>query len=172
MFSVSQLLSDGKSVVALDIALNRVQDIAESMTMNDKGYGFIMDSTGLIIAHLDKSQKGKVYPENEEQKKMLHQIFDNKKDNFEMSIGGEKCTIFSNQVLNDWHVVMVVSDIKLFHDLRKQMMIGIMITVTVFLIVVVFCSISVRRINKYQQKENESKASTYYHFLNLRYSTH
>lgn len=158
MFSVSQLLSDGKSVVALDIALNRVQDIAESMTMNDKGYGFIMDSTGLIIAHLDKSQKGKVYPENEEQKKMLHQIFDNKKDNFEMSIGGEKCTIFSNQVLNDWHVVMVVSDTKLFHDLRKQMMIGIMITVTVFLIIVVFCSISVRRINKYQQKENESKA--------------
>lgn len=157
MFSVSQLLSDGKSVVALDIALNRVQDIAESMTMNDKGYGFIMDSTGLIIAHLDKSQKGKVYPENEEQKKMLHQIFDNKKDNFEMSIGGEKCTIFSNQVLNDWHVVMVVSDTKLFHDLRKQMMIGIMITVTVFLIIVVFCSISVRRINKYQQKENESK---------------
>lgn len=158
MFSVSQLLSDGKSVVALDIALNRVQDIAESMTMNDKGYGFIMDSTGLIIAHLDKSQKGKVYPENEEQKKMLHQIFDNKKDNFEMSIGGEKCTIFSNQVLNDWHVVMVVSDTKLFHDLRKQMMIGIMITATVFLIIVVFCSISVRRINKYQQKENESKA--------------
>ena len=158
MFSVSQLLSDGKSVVALDIALNRVQDIAESMTMNDKGYCFIMDSTGLIIAHLDKSQKGKVYPENEEQKKMLHQIFDNKKDNFEMSIGGEKCTIFSNQVLNDWHVVMVVSDTKLFHDLRKQMMIGIMITVTVFLIIVVFCSISVRRINKYQQKENESKA--------------
>lgn len=158
MFSVSQLLSDGKSVVALDIALNKAQDIAESMTMNDKGYGFIMDSTGLIIAHLDKSQKGKVYPENDEQKEMLHQIFDNKKDNFEMSIGGEKCTIFSNQVLNDWHVVMVVSDIKLFHDLRKQMMIGIMITVTVFLIVVVFCSISVRRINKYQQKENESKA--------------
>lgn len=158
MFSVSQLLSDGKSVVALDIALNRVQDIAESMTMNDKGYGFIMDSTGLIIAHLDKSQKGKVYPENDEQKEMLHQIFDNKKENFQMSIGGEKCTIFSNQVLNDWHVVMVVSDTKLFHDLRKQMMIGIMITVTVFLIIVVFCSISVRRINKYQQKENESKA--------------
>lgn len=157
MFSVSQLLSDGKSVVALDIALNRVQDIAESMTMNDKGYGFIMDSTGLIIAHLDKSQKGKVYPENEEQKKMLHQIFDNKKGNFEMSIGGEKCTIFSNQVLNDWHVVMVVSDTKLFYDLRKQMMIGIMITVTVFLIIVVFCLISVLRINKYQQKENESK---------------
>lgn len=157
MFSVSQLLSDGKSVVALDIALNRVQDIAESMTMNDKGYGFIMDSTGLIIAHLDKSQKGKVYPENEEQKKMLQQIFDNKKENFQMSIGGEKCTIFSNQVLNDWHVVMVVSDTKLFHDLRKQMMIGIMITVTVFLIIVVFCLISVLRINKYQQKENESK---------------
>ena len=78
MFSVSQLLSDGESVVSLDVALNEVQTITEGMTMNDMGYGFIMDNTGLIIAHFDISEKGKVYPEDEEQKEMLHQIIDNK----------------------------------------------------------------------------------------------
>ncbi|MDD6072264.1 MAG: cache domain-containing protein, partial [Clostridiales bacterium] len=103
MFSVSQLLSDGESVVSLDIALNEVQTITEDMTMNDMGYGFIMDNTGLIIAHLDKSEKGKVYPVNEEQKEMLHQIFDNKQESFEMKIGGESCTVFSRQVMNDWY---------------------------------------------------------------------
>lgn len=157
MFSVSQLLADGESVVSLDVALNEVQVLTEDMTMNDMGYGFIMDNTGLIIAHFDREEKGKVYPENAEQENMLSQIFDNEQDNFEMTINGENCTVFSTQVMNDWYVIMVVSNTKLFHDLRTQMMIGIAISVTVFLIIVVFCAISAMRINKSQRKEQESK---------------
>lgn len=157
MFSVSQLLADGKSVVSLDIALNEVQTITEDMTMNDMGYGFIMDSTGLIIAHFDESEKGKVYPENEVQEEMVRQIIDNKQDSFEMTIGGENCTVFSNQVMDDWHVIMIVSNTKLFHDLRTQMLIGILISVIVFLIIVVFCAISAKKINTYQRKEHENK---------------
>ena len=157
MFSVSQLLADGQSVVSLDVALNEVQIITEEMTMNNMGYGFIMDNTGLIIAHFDSSEKGKVYPVNDEQEEMLHQIFDNKQENFEMTISGEKCTVFANQVVDDWYVIMVVSNTKLFHDLRTQMMIGILVSVTVFLIIVVFCAISAKKISKYQRKEYESK---------------
>ena len=77
MFSVSQLLSDGESVVSLDIALNEVQTITENMSINNIGYGFIVDSTGLIIAHFDESEKGKVYPTNDDQKYMLSKVFEN-----------------------------------------------------------------------------------------------
>lgn len=157
MFSVSQLLSDGESVVSLDMALNEVQAIAENMTMNNMGYGFIMDSTGLIIAHFDESEKGKVYPTSDEQEYMLSKIFKNEQEHFQMKIGGERCTIFSNQVMNDWYVVMVVIDTKLFHDLRMQMFVGISVSVLVFLIVVVFCAISAKRIDRSQRKEQESK---------------
>ncbi len=157
MFSVSQLLSDGESVVSLDIALNEVQEITENMTMNNMGYGFIMDNTGLIIAHFNEAEKGKLYPQNEEQEQMLSKIYSNEYDDFEMKINGEHCTVFYNQVMNDWYVVMVVSNTKLFHDLRMQMLIGILVSGLVFLIIVVFCAISARRINKYQQKEYESK---------------
>ncbi|MBO5451564.1 MAG: response regulator [Lachnospiraceae bacterium] len=157
MFSVSQLLSDGESVVSLDIALNEVQTITEEMTMNGMGYGFIMDDSGLIIAHFDESEKGKIYPTNEEQKIMLANIFDPDKESFEMTIQGEDCTVFFNQVMDKWYVVMVISNTRLFHDLRMQMMIGIFITLIVFLIIVVFCSISARIIDQYQKKEHESK---------------
>ncbi len=157
MFSVSQLLSDGVSVVSLDVALNEVQIITENMTMNDMGYGFIMDNTGLIIAHHDQLEKGKIYPVNKGQEEMLHQIYDEKKENFELKINGENCTVFANLVMDEWYVVMVVSNTKLFHELRSQMMVGITITGVVFLIIVVFCSISARNINKYQRKEQESK---------------
>lgn len=157
MFSVSQLLADGESVVSLDVALNEVQIITEDMTMKDTGYGFIMDDTGLIIAHFDKSEKGKVYPVNEEQKKMMHHIFENKQESFGMKIGGENCTVFSDEIMSGWYVIIVVSNTKLFHDLRIQMMIGILISVVVFLIIVIFCTISAKKINKYQRKEHESK---------------
>lgn len=156
MFSVSQLLSDGESVVSLDVALNEVQSITEDMTMNGMGYGFIMDREGLVIAHFDKAEKGKVYPTNKEQEQMLHQIFDKSNKSFQMSIRGENCTVFSNQVMNDWYVVMVVSNTKLFHDLRTQMLISILISVTVFLIIVVFCAVSAKRISNYQRKDYEN----------------
>ncbi|MDD6656412.1 MAG: response regulator [Lachnospiraceae bacterium] len=157
MFSVSQLLSDGESVVSLDIALNEVQTITEEMTMNGMGYGFIMDDSGLIIAHFDESEKGKIYPTNEEQEIMLANIFNPDKESFEMSIQNEDCTVFFDQVMDEWYVVMVISNTRLFHDLRMQMMIGIFITLIVFLIIVVFCSISARIIDQYQKKEHESK---------------
>ena len=157
MFSVSQLLADGESVVSLDIALNEVQTITENMTMNNMGYGFIMDSTGLVIAHFNEAEKGKLYPENEEQRYMLSMIFSNEHDDFEMSIHGEHCTVFSNQVMEDWYVVTVVSNTKLFHELRMQMLIGILVSVLVFCIIVVFCAFSAKKITKYQRKERESK---------------
>ena len=157
MFSVSQLLSDGVSVVSLDVALNEVQIITENMKMNNMGYGFIIDNSGLIIAHHDQLEKGKIYPVNKEQEELLHQIYNEKKENFEMKINGENCTVFANQVMDEWYVIMVVSNTKLFHELRSQMMVGITITGVVFLIIVVFCAISARNINIYQRKEQESK---------------
>ena len=157
MFSVSQLLSDGVSVVSLDVALNEVQIITENMKMNNMGYGFIIDNSGLIIAHHDQLEKGKIYPVNKEQEELLHQIYNEKKENFEMKINGENCTVFANQVMDEWYVIMVVSNTKLFHELRSQMLVGITITGVVFLIIVVFCAISARNINIYQCKEQESK---------------
>ena len=157
MFSVSQLLDDGESVVSLDVALNEVQGLAKDMTMNDTGYGFVMDNTGLVIAHFDESEKGKVYPTNEEQEYMVKKIYENKQNHFEMKINGEHCTVFSNQVMDDWYVVMVVSNTKLFHDLRMQMWIGISVVAIVFFIIVVFCSVSAKSILEHQQKEQESK---------------
>ena len=157
MFSVSQLLSDGESVVSLDIALNEVQEITENMTMNDMGYGFIVDSEGLIIAHFDESEKGKVYPTNDEQQYMLSKIYGNEQNYFEMTIRGEYCTVFSNQVMGDWYVVIVVSNTQLFHDLRIELLIGVLMSAVVFLVIVVFCAFSAKKINKYQLMEHESR---------------
>lgn len=157
MFSVSQMLSDGESVVSLDIALNEVQAIAERMKLNDIGYGFIVDDAGLVIAHFDENEKGKIYPTNVEQKAMLAEIFDNEQDHFTMPLGGENCTVFSEQVMDNWYVVLVVSNTELFRGLRMQLILGILVSFAVFIVIVVFCMFSVKKIKKHQENERRSR---------------
>ena len=59
MISVSKMFSDGDSVLSLDIALNRIQEITESINLHDLGYGFVVDKNGLVVAHNDVNEKGK-----------------------------------------------------------------------------------------------------------------
>lgn len=157
MFSISQLLSDGESVVSIDIALNEVQAITENMTLNDIGYGFVIDNSGLIIAHVDGTEKGKVYPTDDKQEFMLANIFGNDQEYFQMDIGGKACTVFSEQVMEDWYVVMVVRDTLLFSDLRTQLLIGVLVSVAVFISLAFFLALSAGNIRKYQRKEQESR---------------
>lgn len=157
MFSVSQLLSDGESVVSIDVTLNEVQAITENMTLNEIGYGFVMDGTGLVIAHVDEAEKGKDYPTNEKQEYLLSKVFEGEQEYFDMDIDGEACTVFSEQVMEDWYVVMVVQNTLLLSELTMQMCIGIIVSALVFLCIALFLVISAKNIRKFQRKERESR---------------
>ncbi len=157
MVSVSELLSDGESVISLDIALTEIQNITKSMTMNDKGYGFIIDKSGLCIAHLNEAEKGKVYPENEEQKILLDHIYSGASEHFEMTLNGESCTVFSKQIAEEWYVVIVANNTKLLKDLRKQLLICILVSAMVFIIIVIFSTISAVNISRSRKKALESR---------------
>lgn len=157
MISISELLSDGESVISLDIALNEVQSITESMTMGDKGYGFIMDKTGLVVAHLDESEKGKIYPKNDEQRVMIDKIMNGDEEHFSISLDGKKCTVFSRQIVDDWYVVIVADNTKLMMELRRQLFICILVSVLVFVIIVIYSSIFARNIARSRKKEKESR---------------
>lgn len=157
MSSVSQLLSDGESVVSIDVTLNEVQAITENMALNEIGYGFVMDGTGLVIAHVDEAEKGKDYPTNEKQEYLLSKVFEGEQEYFDMDIDGEACTVFSEQVMEDWYVVMVVQNTLLFSELTMQMCIGIIVSALVFLCIALFLVISAKNIRKFQRKERESR---------------
>ena len=157
MISISCLLSDGKSVLSLDIALNEVQRITESMTINDMGYGFIIDKTGLVVAHVDKNEKGKLYPVNDEQKSMLDEIFKNEQNHFSRTIDRMRCTVFSSLVADDWYVVIVVDNSKLLMDLRNQLIVCTMVSVLVFVVIILYLIVFARNIIRVQRKEKESR---------------
>ncbi len=157
MISVSKLLSDNESVVSLDIVLNEIQYIAENISIDDMGYGFIVDSTGLVVAHFDEDEKGKIYPLNEEQDILMNGIFSNASGSFQMLLDGEKCTVFSESVMDEWYVVMIVSNTRLFEEVRKQMFSNIVVCVIGFIIIAVLCAFVYHEMYEHKKKDDESK---------------
>ncbi len=62
MMTVTDLLGDEKSVIAMDVSLEPIQRIIEEVSDPAEGsQAFVLDSGGIIVAHSDKSQLGVNY---------------------------------------------------------------------------------------------------------------
>lgn len=146
MVSISQLLYDNESVISLDVSLETLQDKTEAIQLNDQGYGFICDKTGLVIAHSDRDQIGKNY-QDQDMKDVFSRIQanENADSTFSAKIHNEKVTIFANAVLNEWYVVMVINDDKMFQSIRSLIVSDILISLGVYIIIVIFCTLSMWR---------------------------
>ncbi len=153
ILSFSQLLSDGVSVLSLDITMNELQLITEQMTMGNMGYGFIMDKDGLVIAHYDREKVGMNYATTSEWKELMSGIYNNKDGIFNMTIAGDKCTVFTAKLDVDWYVVIVAQNNMLYSKLYKQILFGVALSLIIYVIIVIFCIISVRSIEKAQRRE-------------------
>ncbi len=147
MISVSQMLSDGQSVVSLDIVMDKMQIFAEEMNLNGSGYGFIIDKTGLIVAHSEGKLKGRNFltDTDEDSMKMRDvagRIIQAAGNTLRAEIDGKPCMIFSKVVQEDWYVVMVIDTNQLFQQVQNNLYRNIFISLLIFALVVYFCTAS------------------------------
>ncbi len=152
--SVSCMLDDGKSVLSLDIALGEVQTMTEKINLNDIGYGFVITYDGLIVAHYDSDEKGKNYFESEHD--FAEQIVNNKEKWFRYEIDGEDCTVFTNSILDSWNVAMIVSNDKLFNDVKSILYRNILISLAVIVVIMIFYSFVFHTMMKTKKHEDEN----------------
>ncbi len=157
MISVSQMLYDNDSVISLDIVLNQIQIITQDINLNGMGYGFIIDKEGLVVAHSDESEKGKDYRDDSEMNALLKNIYTEHEKTFHMQLNGEDCTVFADTVMNDWYVIMIVSNTKLYHDIRDILIQNTMLCIIVFVLVASFCTAAFRKIGLHMKKVKESQ---------------
>lgn len=121
MTTMSSKLCDGKSVLALDIVLNRIQEITEDIAARTPdSYGIVLDKSGQVIAHSDGEELGKNYLEESGTlgAALADRVFRQGERQFELSYGGREYVVYAEHIEGDWHCISLVNTSVFFRPLK------------------------------------------------------
>ena len=135
--TISKRLADGKSIVAMDIVLDQVQNITEESVKSGKSdYEFILDSRNMVVAHSMKEEIGKSY--DEEKDSFWAVILDKAKeadnDFFEFDYEGAHYIVYCERIENNWRCLTVKNATEIFTPLKILLAITIVVVVIVIII--------------------------------------
>ena len=162
ILSVGKSLSNNRNTLALDLTLNNVQEITDNIQINGCGYGYILNYDGLVISHKNKDEIGKNYSTEEKQKELFDKVVNTGKGNFDMEIAGEDCTVFVDNVMGQWHLVIITAKKDIFKSQRQQLGLSILVSAVVFALISAFYIFGYRRerianLRMEEMKVNEQK---------------
>ncbi|MBR2764507.1 MAG: response regulator [Blautia sp.] len=136
--TMARKLSDGESVLALDVTLGRIQVITEEITQNSPGsYGIVLDKTGQVIAHSDESELGKNYLEETGSlgSILAQRLYSDDEREFELSYDGQKYMVFVEPIEGNWRAISLINT-RIFYV--PMMIIASLLILFVLLEVIVF----------------------------------
>ncbi len=157
IISVCRMLSDRQNIISFDVRLNGIQSLMDDLNLNGKGYGFIIDEEGFIIAHKNEEKKGSYINSIDGGKELLEKIRETEKGKFSHTLDGEKSTIFVNRLSNGWYVVMAVSNVEMYADIIRQLFINTFICIFVFILIAVIYYLGRRNEQVYAKRMEEMK---------------
>ncbi|MBR6986581.1 MAG: response regulator [Clostridiales bacterium] len=157
IISVVQSLSDRNNVLGLDLTLSDVQEIVEGIQIDGSGYGYILNYDGTVIAHPDLEEKGKNYSEEPGKAVLFAKAVEVGKGNFNMEVDGKDCTVFVDDVLDQWHLVIVIESSSLLDNTVNILIVSIIINLVVFGLISAFYIIGYRYERKMNRRMEELK---------------
>ena len=157
IISISRMLSSGRDVLSMDVMMNRIQGMTKDLQVKGKGHGFILNYDGMIIAHNDETQNGSYLTETEEDQSLFDRILETKNGYFETALDGKKCTVFSRQILNQWYIVIVVSNAELYAEVWQQLAVNVLICLIIFTLVALFYYLGHKNEQNYARRMEELK---------------
>ena len=123
MMSVSQLLKDKESVVSMDIFLDSVQERIMSLKKDNPAVisAVVIDKYGFVVAHSDEKYIGSElykYGTNE----MLivgNKALNQNEKSIETKINGKNCTVFVENINEDWKSILILDNSKMYRSLLQ-----------------------------------------------------
>ena len=138
MISPSAAENDNlQNVVCLDVLVNHIKEVTESVEIAGKGYGLVINSDGFIVAHHDEQYNGRnladIYG-----KELLNSIKKAENGRLTAKLDDEECTLFIAPVMDQWYAVVVVSNAELFDNTYSQLAVNIMVSLVTFCLIAFF----------------------------------
>ncbi len=157
VITITRMLSNGEDVVAVDLTMEYIQELSTSLNVRDKGYGFIFDSDGLIIAHEDEAFKGLNVSDIDGMTDLMEQAVSTGDGYFEMNIDGKPNTVFVQKVMGQWYVVIIISNAELYAESVQQIAVNVLICVIIFVLIGLFYFLGYRNDRRYSKRIEEMR---------------
>ncbi len=162
VITITRMLSNGEDVVAVDLTMESIQEMSTALTIRDKGYGFIFDDEGLIIASEDESLKGLNLNVISGMSELMDRAVETGDGYFEIELNGSMNTVFVQTVMDQWYVVIIISNTDLYAEIVQQVAVNIIICVVIFALIALFYFLGYRndrRVSKRiaQMREEEQR---------------
>ncbi|MCR5339383.1 MAG: response regulator [Lachnospiraceae bacterium] len=157
-FTLSLMLSDGRTVVSMDYTMTRVQDSIRRMQDNKDQKALIVTKEGTIVGDTDPESLGRefseMYPE-------YIDVFErvkasNEHGSFRTKIGKQDTIIFSSETSNGWYLILGVDTTDFYAEIYQQMIMLAAIDILMVAVIIVFYMVSMNN----QQKAENALAAT------------
>ncbi len=155
IISVSRMLSNGADALSLDVTMDHILGLVSDLQIKGKGYGFIVDEKGMLVAHPDAEKRGTLLTDDEGNLSLFDKIVEVKQGTFEIPIDGEMSTVFVRQVMDQWYMVIVISNGELTAEVQQQLIINVLICTAIFILIALFYFIGHRRERRYSRRIEE-----------------
>ena len=158
IISICRMLSNGRDVLSVDLMMDHIQEIVSGLQIKDKGYGFIVNRDGMLIAHQDASKKGGTLTEDEEQLALLDTILEKQNGVSEIQTEEGGQTVFFHEIMDQWYVAIVINSGELFAEVRQQLAVNILICAVIFALITFFYLLGRRNEQNYSRRIEQMRA--------------
>ena len=148
MLTVSKLLKDEKSVLAMDVSLRPIQEMVEKVAASTKGgQAFLMDENGNVVVHSDRDELDKNYLEEPDSLggMVARRLLVDKLAQFEVNAPEGNYTVYTHELDGGWYSVSLIDRDEWHRPLIHSMIIfGVILGMVVLSIIVVFLRMSAK----------------------------
>ena len=150
MMTVSAMMDDGESVVAMDITLDPVQKIVEDVAAEIEGsQALVINEDGIIVAHSDKSQLGKNYLEEKDSlgATIATKLIKEGLTQFDVDTDEGRYSVYCNDLEGRWYSVSLINADIWYRPLeRTTIVFTIIVAAMAMFLIFVFLHLSAKNL--------------------------
>ena len=159
MLALGKTLSDGVSVISVDVSFDQIQKLTEEAVRN--GYSdiqMILSDKGMVVAHSDINEIGKNYFSEKDTigSEIASRLTGDDSYNFEFDHDGSKYIVYVAGMQNDWVCVSVKDATRVFGSLNA-ILLG---TILVVIAIVIIISVIMTRSSLYLHMSAKARAAS------------
>lgn len=171
MMTVSDLLIDGESVLAMDVSLEPIQEIISKVASETEGsQAFVLDTSGIVVAHSEENQLGRNYLKESDGLggAIAHRILQEGQMQFEVKDSEGRYSVYVDKLEGGWYSVSLINADIWYRPLHQAMILFcLVVALVVIFLIFVFLRMSAknialqklhRQINQEERRRTELQA--------------